>query len=507
MDRTWNRIKNWLASDLAWWLLALTGILLRLRQYTANRSLWADEASLAFNLANRSFAELTQLLDYHQAAPIGFLFIEKFFVVMLGNHDYVMRIFPLLAGILATVLVYRIAREHFGWAGLLTLAMFSVSTWLVYYSSELKQYSSDVMAAALLVYLAGRCLREEAQGRDFFWLGAAGALLVWVSHPSVFILAGIGLALLLEALTRKGRAPLSWLAGMGLAWLVSFGLEYLVSLRHIVADEYLIEYWRKAYMPIPPWDNPGWFLKTWHSFLFICLHRTDWAMSAILLILAGIGAVFLLSRNRSMALVVISPFAMALVASALQRYPLQYRFMLFLVPFTFFLMAAGLQGIYWLAAKINRFLALSACSALALAAFWMIAPYTFNVAANPGEDDIKPALQHIATNRVEGDTLYVLHAADPVFRYYAPFYGLDTGEVIIGFDTPRKKLALQGFQDDVKALWGRDRVWFLFAEIVDCPGCDSDQQAFYLEYINQFGVMLDSFDGSSGNAYLYDLNP
>jgi len=51
------------------------------------------------------------------------------------------------------------------------------------------------------------------------------------------------------------------------------------------------------------------------------------------------------------------------------------------------------------------------------------------------------------------------------------------------------------------------RIWFLFAEIVDCPGCDSDQQAPYLEYINQFGVMLDSFDGSSGNAYLYDLNP
>lgn len=208
-----------------------------------------------------------------------------------------------------------------------------------------------------------------------------------------------------------------------------------------------------------------------------------------------------------MALVVISPFVMALVASALQRYPLQYRFMLFLTPFAFFLMAAGLQGLYWLAAKLNRALALAACSLLALTAFWLIAPYTFNVAASPGENDIRPTLQYIAAHRAEGDTIYVFHAADPVFRYYAPFYSLDRGDVVIGFDTPRKKLALQGFQDDVKALWGRDRVWFLFAEIVDCPGCDSDQQAPYLEYIDQFGVMLDSFDGSSGNAYLYDLNP
>jgi len=58
MIRVWNRVKDQLAPGLAWWLLALTGILLRLRQYTANRSLWADEASLAYNLANRSFAEL-----------------------------------------------------------------------------------------------------------------------------------------------------------------------------------------------------------------------------------------------------------------------------------------------------------------------------------------------------------------------------------------------------------------------------------------------------------------
>lgn len=507
MTRVWNRVKDQLASNLIWWLLTLTGILLRLRQYAANRSLWADEASLAYNLANRSFAELTGLLDYHQAAPIGFLFIEKFFVVILGNHDYVMRLFPLLAGILATWLVYRIAQEHFGWAGLLTLALFAVGYWPVYYSSELKQYSSDVMAAVLLVYLAGRCLRKEAQGTDFFWLGAAGTILIWVSHPSVFVLAGIGLTLLFDTLTRKRRAPLSWLAGMGLAWLASFGLEYLVSLRHIVADGYLIEYWRKAYMPIPPWKNPGWFVSTYHAFLFIGFHRTDWLMSSSFLILTGIGVIFLLLRKRNLALMALSPFATTLLAAALQRYPLQYRFMLFWIPFAFFLMAAGLQGMYWLIAKVNRSLGLVVSSLLTLAVFSLVAPQAMTFLENPGGVDIKPALQYIADHRAKTDSLYVFHAADPVFRYYAPFYGLDTGNVVVGFDTPRKRIALQGFYDDVERLRGEERVWFLFAEIVDCPGCDSDQQAFYLEYLDEFGVRLDSFDGSGGNAYLYDLNP
>src|SRR5690606_12042987 len=67
-------------SNTPWFLSMLVvvlGIVLRLRQYFANRSLWVDEASLALNIINRSFGGLTQPLDYNQGAPVGFLFIEK----------------------------------------------------------------------------------------------------------------------------------------------------------------------------------------------------------------------------------------------------------------------------------------------------------------------------------------------------------------------------------------------------------------------------------------------
>ena len=101
MGRTWKRVQGFIKSEYLWWGVILIGIVLRLRQYLLNRSLWSDEASLAVNLVTRSFGELTQLLDYHQAAPIGFLFIEKLFIIIFGNHDYVMRLFPLFAGILA----------------------------------------------------------------------------------------------------------------------------------------------------------------------------------------------------------------------------------------------------------------------------------------------------------------------------------------------------------------------------------------------------------------------
>ena len=506
MQETWKRVQFVARSNYLWWGIVVLGSLLRLRQYLLNRSFWADEASLAVNLVNRSFADLTRLLDYHQAAPIGFLFIEKLSILILGNHDYVMRLFPLFAGIIATYLIYKVARVSFGTFGLFAVSIFSISWWLVHYSSELKQYCSDVMVALLLVCLAINCLRENVRAKDFLRLGVVGALVIWISHPSIFVMVGVGLSLALEKMTRKAYVPWVWIFGVGIGWAASFGIEYLVSLRHIVADEYLIDYWRKAYVPLPPWSNRGWFRDTYYSFVFFAFHRADDLMALITLTLTSIGSLTLLIRDRKLALLMITPFVMVVIASALKRYPLKDRFMLFLAPFAMLLMAEGLRGIYWLAAKWNPGFAAVFSSVLALAVLWQLVPITYEKAISLDREDIRPVLAYIAENRRPDDILYVFPRSDPVFHYYAPFYGLDRGNVVIGVDTPRKKALLQNFQDGVSNLIGNERVWFLFSEIVDCIECEGeDTQAFYLEYINRFGMIIDSFDGSGANAYLYDL--
>jgi hypothetical protein len=508
MQQTWDRLKSRIPPDSIWWLVVALGIVLRVRQYLLNRSLWEDEASLAVNLVNRSFGELTQLLDYHQAAPIGFLFIEKLFINLLGNHDYILRLFPLFAGILATYLIYRIARASFGTAGLFAVFIFAISWWLVYYSSELKQYGSDVMVALLLVFLAGNCLKEKGQANDFLLLGITGMLTIWISHPSIFILAGIGLVLVLVKFTRKEYAPWVWILGLGIGWLASFGIEYLVSLRNIVADDYLIDYWRKAYVPLPPWSDKGWFVSTYYSFLFLAFHRADNIMALVTLVLSSIGAITLLIRDWKMALLVFSPFVMVLIASALQRYPLKDRFMLFLIPFVLLLMAEGFRGIYWLVARWKPTFAGVFSGILALAVAWQVAPVTYEKAISGARENIRPVLEYVAKNRMQDDIVYIFYKTDPVYHYYAPFYGLDSGNIMVGVYDPRKRVALQNFEDDVDRLIGKKKVWFIFSGIIDCVDCEGeDTQAYYLEHINKFGIILDSFDGSGANAYLYDLSP
>lgn len=505
---TWDRTKSWIKPDNIWWLVVAIGIVLRVRQYLVGPSLWADEASLALNLVNRSFVELTQLLDYHQAAPVGFLFIEKLSILIFGNHDYIMRLFPLFAGILAVYLIYKIARASFGTAGLFAVLMFSIGWWLVRYSSELKQYGSDVMVALLLVYLAIKCLREGAQKEDFLTLGIAGAIVLWISHPSVFIMTGIGVVLVLEKFGRKTYVPWAWILGIGVVWLASFGLEYLISLRYIVADGYLIDYWRKAYVPVPPWSDKRWFIDTYYSFLFFAFHRADNLMALVTLILTSIGALSLLIREWKTALLVISPFVVVAVVSALQRYPLKDRFMLFLIPFALLLMAEGFRGIYWLIAKWKPTFAAIFSGILALAVVWQIAPITYEKAISGAKEDIRPVIAYVVENRLQDDIVYIFHRTVPVYRYYAPFYGLDTGNIITGVYSPSKRVALQNLDNDVYGLVGNDRVWFIFSELIDCMDCEGeDTQAFYLGLIDQYGAIIDSYDGSGANAFLYDLSP
>ncbi len=103
--------------------------------------------------------------------------------------------------------------------------------------------------------------------------------------------------------------------------------------------------------------------------------------------------------------------------------------------------------------------------------------------------------------------MYVFYRTNAIYHYYAPFYGLDTGNIIIGSQEARKRVALQSYEDDVLNLVGNERVWFLFSEVVDCENCpEEDTLSYYLEFINPYGVVMDSYEGSGASAYLYNLS-
>lgn len=101
--------KNWLAFQqkerfeqvflFAMAFLLILGLLFRTRHFLTGRSLWYDEAMLAFNIQHLSFGELTrQPLLFEQGAPIG-LFFLKATVLLLGDSEYSFRLFSFLTGV------------------------------------------------------------------------------------------------------------------------------------------------------------------------------------------------------------------------------------------------------------------------------------------------------------------------------------------------------------------------------------------------------------------------
>jgi uncharacterized membrane protein len=196
-------------------MLILIGVALRLAQYMANRSLWLDESCLALKILHRSLGQLLEPLDYGQAAtlavlmvekqtaPLAFLIVEKLVTQILGSSEYALRFFPLVCGIVSLFLFYNVTKRLLSPRGIsLALALFAVSWPLIYYSSELKQYSSDVIVAISLYSVALYALQQNRLGVSTFVLfSTASSIAIWFSHPAFFVLAGIAVGLILHRIT------------------------------------------------------------------------------------------------------------------------------------------------------------------------------------------------------------------------------------------------------------------------------------------------------------------
>jgi hypothetical protein len=121
--------------------------------------------------------------------------------------------------------------------------------------------------------------------------------------------------------------------------------------------------------------------------------------------------------------------------------------------------------------------------------------------------EIKPIMKYIEENRKRGDVIYIHYRSVTAFTYYAPFYRLDSENIIAGVDRQDPKKAISRFREDVKSLKGNDRVWFVISEVVECGDCVGSPSQFFIDYLDENGAMIDSVKSVNSGAYLYDLNP
>ena len=479
--------------------LVLAGVILRLRQYLTDRSLWLDEAMLANNILGRNFAGLFQPLDNNQGAPIGFLLLQKSITLILGTSEYALRLFPLAAGLFALAAMFLLMRQVAKpFAGMLALALFAVAPALVYYASEVKQYSSDVAIALGLCLLYLTYAQAQLKPRDAVLLTGAGILAMWFSHPALFIVAALGLALFIPAARAKNKQQIITLLVLAAVWMLSLGVLYFVNLRQLSTHQFFLDYWAVGFLPHSA-SALTWLVNALHApFHDLLGLRMIYALAALFFL---IGFIALTRRLPRFGLLLLLTFFFSLLASFLTLYPFAGRMILFLSPILILLLAEGIEAAAgWLP---SAWLAWTARVLLAgYLLFGPLAASTENFLAPKYQEHIRPTMQYLRDYRKPGDLVYVYYWAAHAVRYYGPKYGMSMSDFIIGQDHHDDPAA---YHAELNALRGHTRVWFLFSHVYE--NGNFNERDYILNYLNSIGRELREYrvPGTSVYLYLYDL--
>lgn len=161
-------------------------------QWYWTRPLWVDEEMIALNFRDRSVFELAGPLWLHQAAPVGWLILQRALLVTFGAGERTLRALPVLFGI-ATLWVAVWAGHR--WLRPVGAAVFtslcSFGLYISFFPLETKQYSADAFFGLLLPALVVWTLEpvehhgDVRQGRILSWWLIASAAL-WLANGALF---------------------------------------------------------------------------------------------------------------------------------------------------------------------------------------------------------------------------------------------------------------------------------------------------------------------------------
>ncbi len=511
------------ASQAAVALLVLAGVGLRLWQYLGNPSLFLDELALAESLVGRSWqALLAAPLAYSQTAPKGFLLVEKALVTLFGPGELALRFWPFACGLAALLLFPLLAAELIeGPALALAVGLFALSPALVYYSSYLKPYATDLACAVLFLLLVLRARRQPLTWRRALGLGAAGALAVWFSQAAVLLLAGIGAALAASerlALRRPGeraaagrredrRGPLLGLLAL---WGAGAAAASWIGWRAMTAASraYLQSFWFNALLPWPP--RPAAVADWLANTLSAPFGREglDYRVTPLYVALAALGFAALWrqgGRRRDAALLLAGPAAVAFAAAVARQYPYKGRLILFLLPSFLLVVALGADLLARAGPRPSRARAVGGAVLLLAVAV----PPLYVLATDLPVyrlEDTRPLLAWVQARRLQGDAVYAYYGAGQALQFYGPGYGLPRAGYVLGDCYAAAPRALL---HELDAFRGKKRLWVLFshaARPIDRP--------VMIHYLNRIGTRLAAAvvpahkhaTPTAVYAYLYDLS-
>jgi uncharacterized membrane protein len=479
--------KGWQRSWVFPAAIILVGLLLRLLHYLNNRSLWLDEAMLARNILDRGPLELLTQLDYDQGAPVLFLLLVDISTVLFGSNEMALRLVPLLAGLISLPIFYLTAKFLLARRFVMVaVSIFAFSSILVYYAQELKQYSMDVAIAVTLTYLSMRIVKSNEPHRTgMFLLGVVGSVSTFLSHPAIFVLAGIATTLII--LKARGQLKVAFvdLCVVVILWGVSFGCNYLFFLQSSSINEMLSRFWSPGFLPFPTSTEA---VRMWFSagmkFLSYVGYVSVWQVLVLALMAVAVGTA-IINRSATTIMIVLY-FIFALFASVVGQYPFMDRLTLYLVPFVILLSVKGLQELSRRNTRIVYVITTLCLLAPSVNSLWHLASRPIL------RNEVRPLLKYLSSQRRISDHVYVSYGAQHVVKYYRRDEASEDEFFHYGSESEDDT---EGFMDDINTLKKLERVWFLFVQPY------GEQEALFLSSME--GILLNKRSSHNARLYLY----
>ena len=515
-------------------IIICVGIGLRLVRYLHNTPLWFDEAVYAVDIINRSLTEFIHPSSYYtQTSPLNFLIFSKLAVQTFGNSEYALRLVPLVFGIASLLLFYKVAKDILSPKAVpVALTLFAVLDPLIYYSAELKSYSGDI-AFTLLILAVTPYLTKKLNMQSLFLFALAGADAISFSNPSVLVLAGVGIGLLLSCVKIKNWARLRSFLIVFIIWGLSFIVIYLVYTRTMSADLAKNIGIEKAFkmeqfiFPFPPRSlmDVKWFIDFFFdTFLFQVptIYIKNVTLSGLMAFTFLVGSVAMFNEKREKFYVLIFPVLFALLATALHLFPFKGRHILFLIPMFLLIISEGTE---YIRDRISKNSAMMGAILIGLLLIYPVSWAAYHVKKPLIRSEIRPVLNYIQSNWQEGDIIYVHFFAQYELEYYSKYhpdpFDFKNNQYIIGIgprgwyklwsknNVPERYKDLEDqskddlkkeYINDMNQLIGRKRVWVLF-------GGDVTSEGIFISHLDSIGQKRDSFGHSGlGLVYLYDLS-
>lgn len=173
--------------------IIILGLVLRLIFINKPDGLWNDEY-ISWMIASTPFADgFIQSVKSQCHMPFYYLYL-KFFMTLFGDSDLLLRLTSVFAGVLSIIAMYFVGREKDEKTAYACAGFTAISSFLIYYSQEVRFYSVLFFFSAMCLLYTLRCLNYPHKKN--FILCAIFNLLILFTHTIGFVFVFFNLVFL-----------------------------------------------------------------------------------------------------------------------------------------------------------------------------------------------------------------------------------------------------------------------------------------------------------------------